>query len=224
MRFRVAEKHRRLIRRLIGKDTPLYFPQGDPTVTRHTRVRNSTISVGRFTYGHDSITLRQHGEGASLTIGSFCSIADGVTVLLGGNHRPDWMTTYPFGHIHKDLLRTPKVPGHPATKGDIVIGHDVWIGRNVTILSGLRIGNGAVIAATSTVTKDVGAYEVWGGNPARFLRRRFDDAVIEALEAVARWDLPIETIENLAPLLSAPPSEEGLARIVALASAQRPVR
>lgn len=84
---------------------------------------------------------------------------------MGGNHRTDWLTTYPFGHIHKDIFTNFSGVGHPATKGSVVIGNDVWIGTNVTIMSGVSIGDGAVIANNSHVVKDVLPYSIVGGNP-----------------------------------------------------------
>ena len=94
--------------------------------TREATFGASKVTVGRFTYGTKNLTLREWGEGASLKIGSFCSLASDITVVLGGNHRIDWATTFPFG--------SHKVKGHPATNGDIVIGHDVWISLDVTLM------------------------------------------------------------------------------------------
>lgn len=74
--------------------------------------------------------IEQFGEGAKLKIGSFCSIAEGVVVFLGGNHRADWITTFPFGHIFQEDLGGEEIVGHPMTKGDVMIGNDVWIGQN----------------------------------------------------------------------------------------------
>ena len=117
--------------------------------------------VGDFTYGHDSIQVMSWCEGAELTIGSYCSIAQNVRIFLGGNHRSDWVSTYPFGHINQNVLGDIKTPGHPATNGDVVIGHDVWIGYGVTIMSGVTIGSGAIIAANSHVVTNVSEYEIW---------------------------------------------------------------
>lgn len=185
----------------------------DPTNDRSFDVGASQVTVGRFTYGVEPRNIRQWGEGAGLTIGSFCSVARGVRFVLGGNHRADWITTFPFGHIHRKALGGTDVTGHPATKGDVTIGHDVWIGEDVTILSGVTIGNGAVLAANSTVAKDVGDYEIWGGNPAKFLKHRFDTDTIERLCRLQWWDLEIEVIKRLIPDLSAAPTPEQLDRI-----------
>ncbi len=178
--------------------------------TRFARVGNSPIQVGRFTYGFENIAVRQWGEGAALRVGAFCSIAPSVTVYLGGNHRTDWITTFPFGHVFADELGGRDIQGHPSTFGDVTIGDDVWIGSGVTILSGVSVGSGAVLAANSTVVKDVMAYEVVGGNPARRLKQRFTDQAIERLLVLRWWDLPIESIREIAAELSAPPTEDKL--------------
>jgi len=187
--------------------------------TRHATLGNSRISIGRFTYGHEHLTLRQWGEGASLTIGSFCSISSSVLVLLGGNHRSDWCTTFPFGHIFEDLLGGSGIQGHPATNGDVVIGNDVWIAHGVTIMSGLTIGDGAVLGLNSTVVKDVAPYEIVGGNPARLIKPRFADTVRELLLELRWWELPVEAIKQIAQDLSAPPSVERLQGLIAMRDA-----
>ncbi len=168
------------------------------------------MTVGRFTYGHTDIELSERGDGASLVIGSFCSIAPGLKVMLGGNHRTDWATTYPFGHVFAREMGVDCVPGHPVTRGDVVIGNDVWIGKDVTIVSGVHIGNGAVIAAGSMVSKSVGAYEIWGGNPARLIRSRFSPDLVEALLSLKWWDWPTEDIIAAITVLCAPPSVAAL--------------
>ena len=155
------------------------------------------MQVGQFTYGQENIRLIDFGEGASLSIGKFCSIAAEITVYLGGNHRTDRVTTYPFGHIHQDQFPHSGA-GHPVTKGNVVIGNDVWIGRGVTIMSGITIGNGSVIAANSHVIKDVAAYSIVGGNPAKHLKDRFNTLSSlqrRELENIAWWNWPIEKIK-----------------------------
>ena len=154
----------------------------------------------RYTYGLENIKVRDWGEGADVKVGSFCSIADNVTIFIGGNHRTDWVTTYPFGHIHKDVF-DHHGKGHPATKGDVVIGNDVWIGSGSTILSGIKIGDGAVIAANSVVVKDIPAYAIAGGNPAKVLKMRFSRKQIDKLLQNPWWELPDSRINDLIPLL-----------------------
>ena len=179
---------------------------------RKGRVGRSEITIGRFTYGDENLLIKQWDEGASLKIGSFCSIANSVSIFLGGNHRTDWVTTYPFGHIFHDELGRYKIDGHPKTNGNVSIGHDVWLGSRATIMSEITIGSGAVVAADSHVIKDVAPYEVVGGNPAKRIRLRFDDKVIGLLLQLAWWDLPVETIKNIVPNLCALPDEDVLTK------------
>jgi len=162
------------------------------------------MEVGRHTYGHEQISVRHWGEPAELSIGSFCSVADRVVVFLGGNHRVDWVTTYPFPEFAERWPGAAGLTGHPSTNGDVRIGNDVWIGSNVTIMSGVKIGDGAAIAADSTVTRDVEPYAIVGGNPARLLRHRFDPETVERLLAVAWWEWSDERIEENLELLCSP--------------------
>ena len=154
----------------------------------------------RYTYGLKNIRVRDWKQGTDVKIGSFCSIADNIQIFIGGDHRTDWVTTYPFGHIHNDIFPWHG-EGHPTTKGNVVIGHDVWIGANATILSGVTIGDGAVVSANSVVVKDVLAYGIVGGNPAKLLKMRFTEDQIERLLNNPWWDLPENRINELIPLL-----------------------
>ena len=140
---------------------------------------------GKYTYGVPKVHCER--EGARLSIGKFCSIANNVNIYLGGNHRTDWVTTYPFGHIHTDRFNSFDGKGHPATKGDVIIGNDVWIGNNVTIMSGITIGDGAVLANNSHVVKNVEPYSLVGGNPAKLIRYRFTEAQISQLLTIKWW-------------------------------------
>ncbi|HEU4906788.1 MAG TPA: CatB-related O-acetyltransferase [Solirubrobacterales bacterium] len=147
-----------------------------------------TLKVGRHTYGHEQIVVRHWGEPAQLTVGSFCSIADRVEVFLGGNHRTDWVTTYPFPEFADSWPTADGISGHPQTNGNVTIGNDVWIGSDATIMSGVTVGDGAVIAASSCVTRDVEPYAIVAGNPARMVRHRFDKAIIEQLLRIRWWN------------------------------------
>jgi acetyltransferase-like isoleucine patch superfamily enzyme len=168
----------------------------------------SRVSFGRFTYGFQHVAIKQWKEGAALRVGSFCSIAEKVTIFLGGNHRVDWITTFPFGHIFVEELGGGEIVGHPATKGDVTVGSDVWIGYGATIMSGVTIGDGAVVGVNATVVKDVEPYEIVGGNPARRLKFRFDDEVIALLLELRWWDLPVDDIRGLAPALCSAPKPD----------------
>jgi acetyltransferase-like isoleucine patch superfamily enzyme len=150
--------------------------------------------IGDYTYGTPKVLFDK--SGAHLTIGKFCSISVGVEIFLGGNHRIDWISTYPFNSLPKYFPEGSSIQGHPATKGAVTIGNDVWIGKNATIMSGITIGDGVVIAANAVVVRDIGDYEVWGGNPARFIKKRFDDATIEKLKAEKWWDWDIDKIKS----------------------------
>lgn len=182
------------------------------------KIGASDIEVGRYTYGYEGMIVKEWGEGSSLKIGSFCSIAEGLTVMLGGNHRLDWATTFPFGHIFQKELGGTEIIGHPKSNGDVVIGNDVWIGFNTTIMSGVKIGNGAVIAANSTIVKDVGAYEVWGGNPAKMIKTRFPAEVVRSLEDLKWWDWDVKVIKQFAPLLSQVPNVDSINKIAQAAA------
>jgi acetyltransferase-like isoleucine patch superfamily enzyme len=160
------------------------------------------MEVGRHTYGHEHIIVHHWGEPAELRIGAFCSIADRVDVFLGGNHRPDWVTTYPFPAFPDKWPKAMGIEGVPATNGDVVIGNDVWVGSNATIMSGVTVADGAVIGTDSCVSRDVRPYAMVAGNPAREIRRRFDEETIAKLLELRWWDWSDERIGANADLLS----------------------
>lgn len=153
------------------------------------------VRVGRFTYGTPALKLWRDDE--RVEIGAFCSIADGVTLFGGGEHNIDWVTTYPLRIALGDPMAG--ADGHPATKGPTTIGNDVWIGHGATVLSGVRIGDGAVVGACAVVARDVQPYEVVAGNPARPVRRRFLPAQVDALQRIAWWTWPLEKIRAEVP-------------------------
>lgn len=153
--------------------------------------------IGDWSYGNPDI-LYSWGEEATLTIGKFCSIASRVCIMLGGEHNVDWITTYPFNPLFADAA---PFLGHPKTKGSVTIGHDVWIGYDSLLLSGISIGNGAVIAARSTVTKDIPPYAIAAGSPTRVIRYRFLPSIINDLQRIGWWNWPLEHIRAAWPLL-----------------------
>lgn len=157
------------------------------------------MSRGKYTYGFADVFRERNN--ANLIIGNFCSISDGFRVFLGGNHNIDWVTTYPFGHTHTDVFNMFDGTGHPSSKGDVVIGNDVWIGYNVTVLSGVKIGDGAVIGTNSLVIKDVEPYSVVAGNPAKHIKYRFSPEQIEKLLQIQWWNWEDEKINRFTPLL-----------------------
>ena len=153
------------------------------------------FAVGAGTYGEPVVHFRKC---AQLRIGAYCSIGGEVHIFLGGNHPVEWVTTYPFGALREDAQHLPRAP---ESRGDVTIGNDVWIGDGAVILSGVTIGNGAVIGARAVIAKDVPAYAIVVGNPAKVVRYRFEPAQIEALERLAWWNWSHEKIAQAYPLL-----------------------
>jgi len=141
------------------------------------------------------------GEGRKLSVGKFCSFASFVKIFLGGGHRTDWISTYPFSVLNADFPNAVGILGHPVSKGDVVIGNDVWVGQGATIMSGVTIGDGAVLGAYSVVSKNVSPYTIVAGNPARSIRTRFSDSDIEFLLHLQWWDWPVEQINENVRLL-----------------------
>lgn len=178
-------------------------------------VKNPRIIIGDYTYYDDTDGADRFEEhvthfyefiGDRLIIGNFCAIAKGVAfVMNGANHRMDCATTYPFYIMGGDWggAIAPIMDELPL-KGDTVIGNDVWIGQNVTIMPGVHIGDGAIIGANATVASDIPPFSIAVGNPAKVIRRRFDDEMISLLERLKWWNRPIEEVDKLIPILSIP--------------------
>lgn len=167
-----------------------------------TIITNPNIIVGDYTYYDDfenpknferNVLYHFDFIGDKLIIGKFCSIASDVKFIMnGGNHRTDWLTNYPFP-IFGNGWETA-MPDEWPDKGNTVIGNDVWIGYGATLMPGVQVGDGAIIASQSVVTKSVAPYAVVGGNPAQEIRKRFDDETVQALLDLRWWDWDIETI------------------------------
>lgn len=170
-------------------------------------IRNPRIVVGDFTYIADSdfeshLTHLYEWTGDRLVVGKFCQIAAGVEfVMNGANHQMNAATTFPF-YTLEGWDMPPPAPADLPLKGDTVIGNDVWIGQNAVILPGVRIGDGAIVGANSVVGRNVEPYAVVAGNPARVLRKRFDDEMIGLLLRFAWWNRPVGEINALIPLLT----------------------
>ena len=145
---------------------------------------------------------------AILSIGNYCSIANNVEIYLGGNHRVDWVTNYPFPHF---FSLANHIQDYVITKGDVNIGSDVWICQNVTILSGVTIGHGAVLANGALVTKDVEPYEIVGGNPAKHIRWRFDEETRNGLLESAWWNWSESEIFNTIDIICSEDASKFLA-------------
>lgn len=151
------------------------------------------VIMGEHSYGAPKI-IGGHGR---IVVGKFTSIADGVKFVTVG-HDIENVSTYPFNskHLRTVWLEAQNIPGHPTNKGDIEIGNDCWIGYEAMIMSGVKISDGAVVAARAVVTKDVRPYEVVGGVPAKHLRYRFGPVTIETLLQIKWWNWPDEKIKK----------------------------
>lgn len=156
------------------------------------RLHHPRSTVGIGSYGIPEVM--DFGDDAILRIGSYSSIAEGVQILLGGEHRTDWLTTYPFPAMVEEVK---DIVDYAPSKGDVVIGSDCWICANVVILSGVTIGHGAIVAAGAVVSRDVPPYAVVGGNPCKFIRWRFEEDVRELLLEAAWWDWPVEEVKAI---------------------------
>ncbi len=166
-------------------------------------IRNPNIIVGDYTYYDDfenvenfEKNVKYHFDfvGDKLIIGKFCMIASDVKFIMnGGNHLTQAISSYPFSIFGHGWEHAMDGKVHPY-KGDTKIGNDVWIGYNSTIMPGITIGDGAIIASNSTVVKDVEPYSVVGGNPAKEITKRFDRNAIERLLKIKWWDWDIEKI------------------------------
>lgn len=191
---------------------PNYFDSPFKGVPLDRQVTNPNITVGRYSYysgyyhGHsfnDCVRYLLPDAGVDkLYIGSFCSIGSGAAFMMAGNqgHRHDWISTFPF-HYSAENPEFAAAPDGYIPAGDTVVGNDVWIGSEAMIMPGIRIGHGAIIGARAVVTRDVAPYAIVAGNPAREIRKRFDDARIAMLLEMAWWDWDAEELRDAMPLL-----------------------
>lgn len=177
-----------------AEGTDVYHRVPYPLAAEH-----GLISMGEGSYG-SPLVRGFTGDAGHVAIGRYCSIGPDVEFWLGGNHRTDWVTTYPL----RIMWNLPGAfeDGQPTSKGPITVGNDVWIGDGAVVMSGVTIGDGAVIAARAVVTRDVRSYAVVAGNPAREVRRRVTQEQAESLRRIAWWDWPRERITDAVDLLS----------------------
>jgi len=173
---------------------------GGSQMITFTRNVLKDYKIGDYTYGNPEV----YGKGI-LEIGNFCSIGGDVIIILGCEHHPDWLSTYPFPALFGEARH---IEGHPFSKGPVIIGNDVWIGQKSTILSGVTIGNGAIIGAGSVVSKNVAPYSIVAGNPATHKKFRFPEEWCEYLNRKFKWwEWPIDTILKYVEQICMPPGE-----------------
>jgi acetyltransferase-like isoleucine patch superfamily enzyme len=152
----------------------------------------------RGTYFDRHVNIISWSDQYNVRIGKYNSIGRDCNFFLHANHRPDWVTTSSqlWGPVNHEIAQMHMDMGHPSCKGDIIIENDVWIGANSTIMSGIKIGNGAIVAAGSTVTKDVPPYAIVAGNPAKVVKYRFIEEQIEKLLSISWWDWDEQKIRD----------------------------
>lgn len=193
------------------RNTIFPLPHYDRLCFLKNIITNPNIIVGDFTYYDDfedvhnfEKNVKYHFDfiGDKLIIGKFCMIASDVRFIMNGaNHLTDAISTYPFAIFGGDWSNAMDGKTYP-TKGDTIIGNDVWIGYNATIMAGVKVGDGAIIATNSVVTKDVEPYTVVGGNPAREIKKRFSDEHIKLLLELKWWDWSLEEITENVQILT----------------------
>jgi len=198
---------------MTGPNPNTTFPLGDYKRLCFLKniIRNPNIIVGDYTYYDDfedvhnfEKNVRYHFDfiGDKLIIGKFCMIASGATfVMNGGNHLTEAISAYPFAIFGGGWEGAMEGKTYPS-KGDTIIGNDVWIGYNATIMPGVRVGGGAVIAAHAVVTKDVAPYTIVAGNPGREIKKRFSEERIKELLELRWWDWEIQKITENVNLLT----------------------
>jgi len=194
--FKMGYKHRKMLIKFlkhiysffkkqpsISENKPhLRFMKTNPTYQKY--------EIGMGTYGFPKIY--DWGNSNNLKIGKYCSIGDNVSILLAGEHRSDWVSTYPFYSFDLDN----SVKTDQKTKGQVSIGNDVWIGNNVLILSGVSLADGVIVGAGSVVTKNVEPFQIVAGNPAKPIKKRFTDTQISALLKITWWNWTEEKVKE----------------------------
>jgi len=171
------------------------------------------IESDKTSYGVDSIYVETWNHDCKVIIGKYCSIGQNLKITLGG-HNLDWISTYPFADVPTKTTVIGDRKGHPLMYGDVVIGNDVWIGSQVSIIGGIKIGDGAVVAASSHVVSDIQPYSIYGGNPAKFIRYRFDLQTIEILLELKWWEFSNEKVQDITNLLCAKPTNDTLKELL----------
>lgn len=187
-----------MIHPIAGYDKEIYVK---PTI------QNPNITVGDFTYIADSefeshVTNFYPWSKDKLIIGKFCQIATGVEFIMNdANHQMSAVSTFPFYTLDGWDMEAPSASDMPF-KGNTVIGNDVWIGQNAVILPGVNIGDGAIIGANSVIGSNIAPYTIVAGNPAKVIRKRFDEELIDLMLRFKWWDKSITEINELIPILT----------------------
>ena len=187
------------------KELPFPLPNYNRLCFLKNIIKNPNIDVGDYTYYDDFEDVANFEKnvrylfdfiGDKLIIGKFCMIGSRVTFIMNGaNHLTDAITTYPFAIFGRGWEHAMEGKQYP-NKGNTVIGNDVWIGYNSTIMAGVKVGDGAIIGTNSNVTKDVEPYTIVGGNPAKEIRKRFTPEQIKILLDLQWWNWEIEKITS----------------------------
>lgn len=172
-----------------------------PTLKIYKMGEHELVQIGPHTYANNGLNVDWWGGEARLRIGGYCSIADSATFFLSHGHRIDWITSYPFARGDDYWLAGRKFPDGVVSKGDVVVGCDVWVGNGARILSGVHIGHGAVVATGAVVTADVPPYAFVAGNPARIVSYRFPPDAVRRLLRLAWWHWPEEQVRRRLDLL-----------------------
>jgi acetyltransferase-like isoleucine patch superfamily enzyme len=180
--------------------------QGQDSATLRRHLKSGRVIYGPHTYGIPKIMTYHYGTERAI-FGSYSSI--GGTYLLGGQHGVDRVTTYP--HRINWGMEGAGTDGFPNSGADTHVGSDAWTAENSLMMSGITIGDGAIIAAGAVVTKDVPPYAIVGGNPAKLIRYRFNEEQIEALLEIKWWNWPDEDVRAAVPLLSGPDVDQFIA-------------
>lgn len=155
------------------------------------------VEVGDFTYGVPQINFIRH-KNAHITIGKFCSFANGVKLFAGGEHHKEYVSTYPFSMFFRGRY---SVGTHAEAKGPITIGNDVWFGADAKVMSGVTIGDGAIIGAGAVVAKNIPPYAIVAGNPAKIISFRFDNETIKRLLDIKWWNWDYSMLDKAVPYI-----------------------
>tara|TARA_B110001452_G_scaffold92910_1_gene76632 strand:+ start:153 stop:764 length:612 start_codon:yes stop_codon:yes gene_type:complete len=166
-------------------------------------IKNNYAQIGDWTYGN--LTIMRWNTSDKLVVGKYSSIGPDVSVIFGGNHRQDWITTSPLPagtfQAYEKFPKAKNIKNFIYSKGEVNIGNDVWIGAKTIILSGSRIGDGACIAAGSVVSGEIKPYSIVAGNPAKEIKKRFDEDIIKKLLTIKWWNFSDEKVNEFSDLL-----------------------